>query len=333
MKASALVLMVGLSVTAMGQDCVTQSQMKDGERQELAVAAAAMARKIEANDAAGVRATTIAEFQNNFGGIADEIAAAAPKLAGAKPEVEQIYILDASSVAKTASGTNPDVQFFCNLNQTPNEAEFAIPQLPPGKYAFAMVRMDAANPMRLSFLLRQDGGRWLLAGLYPRQLTAGGHDGLWYWQQARVLNQNKEPWNAWLYLDEAQTLLLPAGFVSSTHLEKLQAELGTTAPPVVANGLSADAPMVVKAADGSEFRVTAMGVDDSLRADKPDVTAHIKVDALGDPAAARKRNVEAMAALVAAHPELRKAFHGVWVFADAPGQTPYGTELAMGEIK
>jgi hypothetical protein len=64
-----------------------------------------------------------------------------------------------------------------------------------------------------------------------------------------------------------------------------------------------------------------------------DVAAHIKVDALGDAAAARKRNVDAMTALVNAHPELRKAFHGVWIFADAPGEAPYATELAMAEIK
>src|SRR6202044_3154796 len=99
---------------------------------------------------------------------------------------EQVYLLDASNLAKTASGANPDAQFFCNLNKTVNEAQFAIPQLPPGQYAFAMVRMESATPWRLSMLLRQQGGQWLLAGLYPKQLTAGGHDGLWYWQQART---------------------------------------------------------------------------------------------------------------------------------------------------
>ena len=94
--------------------------------------------------------------------------------------------------------------------------------------------------------------------------------------------------------------------------------------------MSADAPLVVKAKDGTEYRFTGLGVEDALA--QVDVSAHMKVDALGDAAAARKRNVDAAAALVAAHPELRKAFHGVWVFADAPGQSAYGTELAMAEI-
>jgi hypothetical protein len=121
--------------------------------------------------------------------------------------------------------------------------------------------------------------------------------------------------------------------VSSTHLDKLQTELTAAVPPAVSGGLSAETPFVVKGADGTEYRFTAISVDDSLHADKVDVTAHIKVDSVTDAAAARKRNVDAMAALIVAHPELRSAFHGMWVFADAPGQAPYPTELTMAEIK
>ena len=128
-------------------------------------------------------------------------------------------------------------------------------------------------------------------------------------------------------------MLQPANFVASTHLDKLQTELAAAAPPAVASGVSTEAPLVVKGADGSEYRFTSLGVDDSLGRDKVDVAAHLKVDALGDGAVARKRNADAMAALVMAHPELRKAFHGVWIFTDAPGQSPYATESAMNEIK
>jgi len=73
-------------------------------------------------------------------------------------------------------------------------------------------------------------------------------------------------------------------------------------------------------------------VIDSLAKEKVDITARLKVEQIGDPVAARKRNSDAMSALVAAYPELRKGFHGVWVFAEAPGQNPYATELAMNEI-
>lgn len=317
--------------------CTTQSKMQAAERDGLANAARGLAERIAANDQAGVKSETIREYQQDFGGMADAVAGTAPRLKGAAAEVEEVYLLDASSLVKTASGGNPDAQFFCTLNGSQNEAGFQIPQLPPGRYGFAMVAMNSAGqgqgPWRLSFLLRQEGGQWKLAGLYPKPLTAAGHDGLWYWKEARGLNTAKEPWAAWLYYLEAQALLQPAGFVSSTHLDKLGTELAGAAPPAVASGVSVEAPLVVKGADGVEYRFTSLGVDDSLSKEKVDVAAHLKVDALGDAAAARKRNVDAMAALVAAHPELRKAFHGVWVFAEAPGQSPYGTELAMGEIR
>jgi hypothetical protein len=145
----------------------------------------------------------------------------------------------------------------------------------------------------------------------------------------RVLETQKQPWDAWLYLQEAQDLVQPAGFVSSTHLEKLQTEIQSAVPPALSNGIGADTPLVVKAADGTEYRFTGLSVDDSVGLD---VAAHLKVDAPEDPAAARKRNLGAMAALLAAHPELRKAFHGVWIFADTPGATPYATEQAMADI-
>ena len=334
MKWLGLVVAAGLGMSAAhgAEVCTTQSRMQAAERDGLASAARVLAGKIQANDQAGVKDSTIAEFQRDFGGMADAVAGTALRLKGATAEVEQVYVLDAASLAKTASGGNPDAQFFCTLNGSQNEAEFQIPQLPPGRYGFAMVDMNSAAAWRLSFLLRQEAGQWKLAGFYPKPLTAAGHDGLWYWNEARTLSAGKEPWDAWLYYQEAQALLLPANFVSSTHLDKLQSELAAAAPPAVASGLSADAPLVVKGEDGSEYRFTAIGVDDSLQREKVDVAAHLKVDALGDAAAARKRNVDAMTALVAAHPELRKAFHGVWMFAEVAGQSSYATELAMSEI-
>ncbi len=58
----------------------------------------------------------------------------------------------------------------------------------------------------------------------------------------------------------------------------------------------------------------------------------MKVDTLGDTAAERARSVAAMSALLAAYPELRKSFHGVWIFVDAPGQGAAAVELAMPDI-
>lgn len=88
----------------------------------------------------------------------------------------------------------------------------------------------------------------------------------------------------------------------------------------------------MKGPDGAEYRFTSLGVDDSLGKEKIDVIAHLKVDQIGDQVAARKRNDAATAALVAAYPEMKTAFHGVWMFAEAQGQNPFATEQPMSEI-
>jgi hypothetical protein len=164
-------------------------------------------------------------------------------------------------------------------------------------------------------------------------MTAAGHDGLWYWIQARQMVAQKQTWNAWLYYQAAQRLLQPADFVLSTHLDKLRTEAGTAAPAALSDGVSVDAPLVVKGADGTEYRFTGLSVDDSLAQPTLDVAAHLRVDAATDPVAGRKRNNEAASALLAAYPELRKPFHGVWIYAEAAGQSPFATEEPMAEIK
>ena len=324
-----------LPAARAAETCTTQSQMQTVDRDALKAAATALADKIKANDQAGVRALTIAQFQNDFGGMGGVIAAASPRLAGATPEVDQLYILDAPSsdpAGSAESGPGTDAQFYCPLNKSQAEVDFAIPQLPPGRYGFATVWMDSPKPWLLSFLLRSKGGSWQLAGLYPKALTAGGHDSLWYWKQGRQLVADKQGWDGWLYLEEAQALGQPASFVSSTHLEKLQGEIAAATPPSLSAGINTETPLVVKGADGAEYRFTSIGVEDALGSDKVDVVAHMKVDAVGDSATAIRRNTAAINVLVNAHPELRKAFHGVSVFSDPPDGSPFGTELAMGEI-
>ncbi len=257
----------------------------------------------------------------------------APKLKGGTLQVEQVYLLDGSTLKGAGPGNTADAQFFCSLNQSTAEVDFTIPSLPPGKYGFAIVDVQGSSvPWRLSLLMRQEQGRWMLAGFYPKAMTAAGHDGLWYWTQARQMVKRKENWNAWLYYQEAAGLLQPVGFIQSTHLEKLQTEQAAAAPTVLSEGVSAETPLVVKGTDGVEYRFSGLGVDDSLGGDKVDVAAHLQVTEIGDPAAARKRNTDAMSALLAAYPELRKPFHGVWIYAEVKGQNPFATEQAISDI-
>lgn len=171
-----------------------------------------------------------------------------------------------------------------------------------------------------------------MAGFYPRATLAAGHDGVWYWTEARNMVKSKQQWNAWLYYQQAASLLQPAPFVQSSHLEKLHTESAAAAPPALSDGISTDAPLVVKGADGVEYHFTALGTDDSLGKEKIDVVAHLKVETLGDPVAAKKRNTDAMTALLGAYPELRKAFRGVWMITETTAQNPFVTISAMTEI-
>ena len=334
MRFNIALLAAGLlfSGVASAEVCTTQSQMTPADRDALAATGRSLATKVQADDVNGLQAATVAEYAKDFSGIGDVVATTAAKLKGGTIAVQQVYLLDGTQLKKNADGSAPDAQFFCSLNKSVAEVDFLIPGLLPGRYGFVIVDVQSASPWQLSFLLRQDQGRWAMAGFYPKALTAAGHDGLWYWTQARAMTARKEHWNAWLYYQQAQSLLQPTGFVQSSHLEKLKSEQAAAAPPALSEGISPTAPLVVKGANGTEYRFVGLGVDDSLGAPKIDVVAHLQVDTAADPAAAKKRNTDAASALLAAYPELRKAFHGVWIFAETKGQNPYATEAAMDEI-
>jgi hypothetical protein len=307
--------------------------MAAADRDGLAARARELAAMVQDGNISGLNGAIVPGYAKDFSGLGDIVGNIVPKLKGGSIAVEQVYLLDASGLKRNADGSLPEAQFFCSLNKSPAEADFTIPGIDAGRYGFAIAEVqNATSPWRLSFLLRQDQGKWSIAGFYPTEMWAAGHDGLWYWRQARAMAANNQHWNAWLYYQEAEELLRPAGFIQSTHLEKLKSEQTAVAPPALSEGVSAQAPLVVKGADGAEYHFTGLGVDDSLGKERIDVTARLKVDQPGDVATANKRNAAAMSALVAAYPELRGAFHGVWIFAEAPGQNPFATEQAMSEI-
>ncbi|HWZ50283.1 MAG TPA: hypothetical protein VNW54_02350 [Granulicella sp.] len=322
--------------------------MAPAERDSLAAAARVLALKVQANDIASLRLLVEPEYDKDPGPMTHLVASVSPKLKDAELVVEQVYLLDATGLKPGIDGKPSDAEFFCSLNKSPAQTDFLIPGLPAGRYGFVIVSGEGTKtPWSLSFLLRQENRSWLMAGFYPKPLTAAGHDGVWYWTQARELASQKRGWNAYLFYHQAQMLLQPVNFISSTNLDKLKKETEAATPPALSEGISANAPLVVKAADGTEYRFTSFTTDDSLGGGQLDVAVHLQADTTGDsdpsaapakgkPAPARlspeARNRNAMSALLAAYPELRSRFHGVWVFADTPGQNPVVTEAAMAEI-
>jgi hypothetical protein len=336
----ALALVAGSAASAPGETCITQSALTPANRTALTDTVRNLATLVQSNNAAALRAVADPALTRDFASFQNLLGDTAPRLATAAFAIDQLYVLDATSLKPNADGTPSDAQFICSLNHSTVEARFSISALPPGTYAFATATSSAPSgaatlsPWRLSFLMHQDGtaNHWLLAGFYPKPTTAAGHDGLWYWSQARQFVIAKQPWNAWLYYQAAAHLLQPAPFVTSTHFDKLRTEAANAAPAALSEGVSVDAPLVLKASDGTEYHFTALDVDDSFAQSSLDIAAHLRVDSVADPVAAHKRNNDAAAALLAPHPELRKPFHGVWIYAEVPGQNPFATEQPMSEI-
>jgi hypothetical protein len=328
-------LLVGTPYLLWAQTCTTQAKMTSEIRSGLSDAALRLGQAVQQNDSAKVQAATIAEFASEqaFAPTQALVQATSPRLAGDVLQVTQIYELDASSRAATDTS---DADFSCPLTGSTSETDFAISGLPRGLYGFAMVEATGDHPWLLSFLLRQDEGGWKLAGFYPRARSAAGQDGVWYWKSARAYAKADELWLAWIFFGEADELLRPANFVTSTNLDRLRSERRAAEPSDLAGGISASRPLVVKATDAkgvaTEYRFTGMFADSSEDGKELNLILHVPVDDLTDAAAVTARSKAAAQAMLDAHIELRQAFHGVWVFADSAGHEPVVTEETISNI-
>ncbi len=314
---------------ALPSACTTQSAMTAEMRQSLADAALAIATAVKGNDTERVRSLSAPEIASNFDSTVFVIHQTSSAIANDTLRVEQLYRLDASSRKPNESAV---ADFGCALSGSTDEVDFSIPGLPPGVYAFVIVEAAGDRPWLLPMLLEQQGPAWKMAGFYPHARTVAGHDGLWYWTTARADAKAGKKWLAWVLYGEADQLLRPANFITSTHLDQLRSERRSNAPGELSDGISAESPLVIKAKDGTEFHFTSLGSTATDDGKSLNLVLHYRVDAIGEPAAAGSRNIAAAAAMLAAHPELREGFSNVSIFAEAQGQTPFITEQSLSEI-
>jgi hypothetical protein len=298
-------------------------------RQSLADTALALATAIKANDSERVRSMSAPEIASNFDSTVFVIHQTSGAIANDILRVAQLYRLDASS---RKANDAAEADFGCALAGSTDEVDFSIPGLPPGVYAFAIVEATGDRPWSLPLLLAQQGTAWKMAGFYPHPRTAAGHDGLWYWTTARADAKAGKKWLAWVLYGQADQLLRPANFVTSTHLDQVRSERRSNAPGELSDGISPEAPLVIKAKDGTEFHFTSLGSTATDDGKSLDLVLHYHVDSIGEPGVANARNTAAASAILAAHPELREGFASVSIFAEAQGQTPFITEQSLAEI-
>jgi hypothetical protein len=318
-------LPVLLSVQAFGVSCKTQGAMTEAERTPIVQAARQIAVDVQSGRTDDLKAATVPAVAANFNSIAQAASALTPLLAGATITIDAVYRLDASD----AKPGDEQQQFFCDASDSSAHTTFTIQHLPPGQFAFALVHATGvARPQQIALLLQSlnPGSPWQLAGFFPKPLTVAGHDGLWYWKQARIYAQKKQPWNAWFYYSTAVYLLQPAGFFSSSNLEKLVDEQQAAHPTDLP---SATAPLNIDA-EGASYKITSLRTDDALGG--LDLVAHYNSTS-NDPVTSREHTIAVMRGLLTLHPELREGFHGLWVFADAgPGGQAFSLEQPMTAI-
>lgn len=317
------VLLIGEVAGAV--TCTTQSQMTDAQRSAFVQAAHNLTTEIQAGNISAVKSNTISSVAAQFDSIAGTIQTVAPDLQGANFAIQNIYALNAADLKSPA-----DTQFFCSIPGSEMLITVSLAQLPPGNYALILVHANGTKqPQQMALILANDpvgSTQWKLAGFYVRPLTLAGHDSVWYWTQAREFAKKKQQWNAWFYYQTAAYLALPADFFSSPNLEKLQKEMDGTKP----DGLPGAEPMAV-AANGQTYEITNLHTDGSLG--QLDLVVNYNATDTSDPVATRSRNIDVMKALLAQHPELREGFHGLWVYANAPNQRPFGIEQPMNQIQ
>jgi hypothetical protein len=255
----------------------------------------------------------------------DSVVQLKPIIQQATVTVNTLYILDASADAAGEARTD----FYCGSPVV----VLNFSDLPPATYALAILHATGVpQPHQISLILsKTPDNRWMLAGFFDKPMTEAGHDGLWYWVSARKFAQTPSSWAAWLYYRQAAFLLDPLDLLSSPNLQKLQHESDEVHP----NGLPVTSPMIMNAA-GESFTVTSIDTTTEF-AGALDLEVHYTPDGtqaaqLRDPPLARKQVTDIMLALLKEHPDLRQAFHGLWIRADQGTTSLFALELPMNEI-
>ncbi|HZZ39413.1 MAG TPA: hypothetical protein VFE06_09795, partial [Acidobacteriaceae bacterium] len=117
-------------------------------------------------------------------------------------------------------------------------------------------------------------------------------------------------------------------FLSSPNLQKLQKETEQTQPSEVPSDTQ---PVRLNTSAGS-FQLTNVRVGDFNN--QMDLIVTYNAPPNQSPVQAREQVIAVMQALLQQHPGIATAFHGIWVYASAPGgQAPFALELPMSQIQ
>lgn len=309
--------------TALASGCTTQAQLTSAQRDALANSVHSLTADMQSGNMQALQQGTIPSLAANFSSLASSIEKLKPEIQSATITVDNLYLLDASDGAAAPT----EVNFYCGSPVV----SLHFGSLPRGTYALGIVHATGVkDPQQISLVLAQENGRWLLGGFFVKPMLSAGHDGVWYWKNARDYAQAKDEWSAWLYYQTASNLLNPLNFLSSPNLQMLHQEADKIRPATFPD----QHPMVLTVR-GVNYNVDAVGTTTAFGA--LDLDVRYAPDAsqaaqLSNPPDARQQVTAIMSALVELHPGLKQAFHGIWVHAQQGSASLFALELPMEAI-
>jgi hypothetical protein len=308
--------------------CTTQSGLKPDDRRMILETGNTLAADLTQQKLDALQAALLPSVAGDWEGIKSVAQSAKPLLQGGAVEWGSAYLLDATELKGPT-----DSQFFCTNADSQATITINLRSLPPGKYALLLGDATGA-PLagQLALILGQDTSspspaatsQWKLGGIFAREGALDGHDGVWYWTEARKDAAAKASWSAWFSYDLARWLLLPVDFLSSPHLEKLNREQQTGTNP-------ADSmPLTVQGDAGKSYKINSLHADSTLH--HADLALTYESQGQPDAAASRTEAIAVMSAFLKTHPEIRQHFHGLWAYAEKDGRQNFAIELAMSDI-
>ncbi len=315
---------LGAPAVSHAVSCTTQAALQPLDREALAAVGGRIAQAVSDQDFAALHAALLPAEASEWDGIRAVVEQSVPLLKGGRIQLQNLYLLDATSLTAPA-----DTQFFCSNADASLTVTITMRALPPGRYA--VVLADAAGaPLsgQLAFILAWDrtaaAAMWKLGGLTVRPGILDGHDGVWYWSHARDLARSDQPWSAWYCYEAARYLLLPVDFISSPNLDKLNTEQAAIKG-------SPQGAFPLSLPDGARtWKLDAVRLDTTLL--HADLGVTYQSTGVTDSAALRTEAVAVLSALLKAQPGLRENFHGLWAYAVKDGKTTPVMELPMAQI-
>jgi hypothetical protein len=307
---------------ANATSCTSQAQLQPQDRDALMGAAGRLAEAVAGQEYSALQGALLPAVATDWDGIRAAVEQTAPLLKGGQLQIRNIYLLDANTLTAPT-----DTQFFCSNTSGSMTVTISMRALPPGRYAVVLAE-SAGSPYggHLSMILAW-AGAWKLGGVSVRPGVFDGHDGVWYWAQARELlhgDMKSQPWSAWFSYEVAKALLMPVDFLSSPNLEKLGQEQSA-----IRNGPQDAFPLTL--ADGDRnWKIDAVKLDPTLL--HADLGVVFESTGVTDPAAQKTEAIAVLSALLKAQPGLRGNFHGLWAYASKDGKQTPVIELPMAQI-